>query len=437
MDNRDFLLLLLDIFTKPTFLNKDNFEKIYHNLNDKDFFNTSDIETDDHRHDKYLDSIDPDINYYCYDTCNYTINTDKINCKDELTIMNFNIRSIKRNFSNLELLLSGFNCKLHIICLTESWLGENDNILDFALDGYHPPHHQNRPNDLPGGGVITYIHKDIENHKFIKNLSFADEFNNCLGTELVLNNKSITLLNIYRSPNTMNTTFYDKFEKTVEKLKTKTCYILGDMNYNLINIDRHAHTKSYYDLLTAASFKTLITKPTRITETNTTLIDHIWTNDLRNTSVNKSHIILTDITDHLPCITVVKNPEFDLKGYKTIKKRIINDKNRSKFIKCISDRKNILRFQANNKSEPSLEAKYNNYFDEISNIYNKCFPIVTRKVHNKILSKPWLTPKLQKLIKKKNKLFSIKNKHKTDNNKKKYKQSPRPEPEVASQQPAL
>ena len=75
----------------------------------------------------------------------------------------------------------------------------------------------------------------------------------------------------------MNTTFYDKFETTVEKLKTKL--VLGYMNYNLINIDRHTHTKLNYDLLTAESFKPLITKPTRITETNTTLIDHIPTND--------------------------------------------------------------------------------------------------------------------------------------------------------------
>ena len=99
------------------------------------------------------------------------------------------------------------------------------------------------------------------------------------------------------------------------------------MNYNLINIDMHTLTKSYHDLLTAASFKPLITKPTRITETNTTLIDHIWTNDLRNTSLNQSHIILTDITDHLPCVTLVKNSEFHIKGYKNIIKRVINDKN--------------------------------------------------------------------------------------------------------------
>ena len=249
--------------------------------------------------------------------------------------------------------------------MTETWLGQNDNIKDFELEGYHPPHYQNRTNNLSGGGVLTYIHKDINYHKFVKELSFADEFNNCLGTEITLNNKSMTFLNIYRSPNNDNKTFDTKFENIVEKLKTKTCYILGDMNYNLINIDKHSQTKLYYDLLAAASFKPLITKPTRITETNATLIDHIWTNELRNTSLNRSHIILTDITDHLPCVTVVKNTEFHIKGYKTITKRVINDKNRSKFTKRISEVKNILTFQVNNRSEPSLEAKYNNFFDQI------------------------------------------------------------------------
>ena len=141
--------------------------------------------------------------------------------------------------------------------------------------------------------MLTYIHKDIDYYKFFKELSFADEFNNCLGTEITLNNKSLTFLNIYRSPSNNNISFDNKFEDIIEKLKTKTCYILGDMNYNLINIDKHAETKLYYDLLTAASFKPLITKPTRITETNATLIDHIWTNDLRNTLLNKSQGNLT------------------------------------------------------------------------------------------------------------------------------------------------
>ena len=43
------------------------------------------------------------------------------------------------------------------------------------------------------------------------------------------------------------------------------------------------------------------------------------------------------------------------------------------------------------------------------------------KIHNKTLSKPWITPQIQKLIKKKNRLFGLKNKNNTDLIKQKYK----------------
>ena len=195
------------------------------------------------------------------------------------------------------------------------------------------------------------------------------------------------------------------------------------MNYNLFNHDKHTPTKNYLNMLTSASFKPMITKPTRITETNMTLIDHVWTNDLKTTTMNKSHIILTDITDHLPCVTVAKHADLWIKGYQTITKRIINDTNRSKFTKKISQIKNILAFQANNRSEPNIETRYNNYFDQISKVYNECFPLKSKKIHSKTLSKPWITPDIQKLIKKKNKRFSIKNKNKTESNKLKYKKA--------------
>ena len=78
--------------------------------------------------------------------------------------------------------------------------------------------------------------------------------------------------------------------------------------------------------------------------------------------------------------------------------------------------KDILAFQATNKSEPNIETRYNNYFDQITTVYDQCFPFRTKKIHSKILSKPWITPSIQKLIDKKNKCFSMKNKNKTDIN---------------------
>ena len=116
-----------------------------------------------------------------------------------------------------------------------------------------------------------------------------------------------------------------------------------------------------------------------------------------------------------------KKSDFHIKGYKTITKRLINDTNRQKFTKEISKIKNILSFQAKNQSEPNLENRYNNYFDQLFQVYNDCFPLITKKVHSKTLNKPWLTQNIQKLINKKNKIFSQKTKHNTENNKTKYK----------------
>ena len=314
LEQEEFLMLLLDMNVQPVYLNKDNFQRIYTDLHSIDFFKT--IDADEITHNRYLNEIDPDINHPTIDTCNYIIDTNNLSIKSskELVMMTFNIRSIKKNFDNFTKLLSSITVKVHIICLTESWLGTLDNIDDFKLDGYYPPQYQNRIGNMHGGGVVTYIHRDITRQKVVKNLSFVDEFNHCLATEVIINNKAITFLNVYRSPSNLNESFIEKFESVINIAKSKMCYVLGDMNYNLINLDKHEPTNNYYNILTSCSFKPLITKPTRITDSSKTLIDHIWTNDLRNTSIHNSHILITDITDHLPCLSIVASPDILLKG---------------------------------------------------------------------------------------------------------------------------
>ena len=62
MDDNEFIMLLFDIYAKPTYLNKENFTEIYEKLNDKQFFNITDTDIDNHKNDKYPNSIDPGIN---------------------------------------------------------------------------------------------------------------------------------------------------------------------------------------------------------------------------------------------------------------------------------------------------------------------------------------------------------------------------------------
>ena len=424
LEHEEFFMLLLDMNTKTTYLNKENFQKIFIKLRNVNFFSDVDESHKDPDSNNYLNNIDPDINCPIIDTCNYVLETKNITTKSskELAMLTFNIRSIKKNFKNFVNLLSNINCKIHIICLTETWLGSLDNIKDYELEGYHSPLYQNRVGNMHGGGVITYVHKDINKHRIVKNLSFVDEFNHCLATEVTINSKTTTFLNIYRSPNHINDLFDNKFDSTIDKAKSKICYVLGDANYNLINLNKHEATRNYYNTLTSASFRPLITKPTRITDSSNTLIDHIWSNDLRNTSTHKSNIIITDITDHLPCVSTVTSPDILIKGYRYITKRLINDENRTKFIEKVSTIRDILSFHTKNKFQ-TLEQKYDDYFFHLSKVYNDSFPLVTKKVHTKTLSKPWITSEVQELIDKKNIRFSKKHKKNTSKNRKKFKEA--------------
>ena len=94
---------------------------------------------------------------------------------------------------------------------------------------------------------------------------------------------------------TQFTPILDKIHKT-----DKTSYIVGDFNYNLINVNHDRVTQDYYGLLTNHMYRQTITKPTRITDKTATLIDHIWHNDMNNNTNRHSGVIFCDYSDHLP-----------------------------------------------------------------------------------------------------------------------------------------
>ena len=77
--------------------------------------------------------------------------------------------------------------------------------------------------------------------------------------------------------------------------------MVGDLNLNFLD-DRTDRKVKYYLNLTFQNFLIpAINKPTRITKTNATLIDHILTNDFVNTdsstgSVNIELIVLCEIS---------------------------------------------------------------------------------------------------------------------------------------------
>ena len=89
-------------------------------------------------------------------------------------------------------------------------------------------------------------------------------------------------------------TLYEIFD-TINR-ENKNGIIMGDFNIDLLKFGSHSKTSEYLDNIFSHGFIPIISKPTRVTNTSATLIDHIYTNN-PSTSTN-SGIIITDVADH-------------------------------------------------------------------------------------------------------------------------------------------
>ena len=63
-------------------------------------------------------------------------------------------------------------------------------------------------------------------------------------------------------------------------IKNTHKYICGDININLLRYSSNSNVKYYVDSINIVNCISIIDKPTRITPTSRTLIDHIYSNDM-------------------------------------------------------------------------------------------------------------------------------------------------------------
>ena len=82
-------------------------------------------------------------------------------------------------------------------------------------------------------------------------------------------------------PNTLPRADLDLFISNVLEIQSKisnenkTSYLMGDYNINLLNFGTHTKTSEFIDDVISHGFLPYIIKPTKVTGTSATLIDHI------------------------------------------------------------------------------------------------------------------------------------------------------------------
>ena len=165
-----------------------------------------------------------------------------------------------------------------VIALTETWL-TNENCSLYGISNYNS-HHIVRENRR-GGGVSIFVNP-LLSFKTRPDIEKCDDNIECAFIEILqnpLNSACNPLIGaVYRPPNSNADQFNDNELLNKVKSEHKTCYIMGDFNFNLANPDCHA-TK-FLDMMYTFSFRPLIDRPTRITPSSKTLIDNVFTNDL-------------------------------------------------------------------------------------------------------------------------------------------------------------
>ena len=132
-------------------------------------------------------------------------------------------------------------------------------------------------------------------------------FEHCI-TEINLKDKKLLVGSLYRVPNSNQQLFLKDYKELVGKLKSTKCEINLGMDHNLDFPKSHSHEnmQCFINYNLENDLFPVITRPTQTTHSSATLIDNIFIESkLTGQLINK--VIIDDISDHLPCVTIMEN----------------------------------------------------------------------------------------------------------------------------------
>ena len=128
-------------------------------------------------------------------------------------------------------------------------------------------------------------------------------------------------------------------------MEHKIFYYIGDF----FKYDVHKPTSTMLDTIYACNVFPLITKPTRVTETTATLIDHILTNNIDIASDHLQGILCTDISDHYAIFHIAGNNKYDATNSRDV--RLIRDIRQGNINKFINEMQLVEWDSSTNKTD--------------------------------------------------------------------------------------
>lgn len=313
--------------------------------------------------------------------------------------------------------------KLDIIALSEVFTIKSSHVP--ALQGYHGLRYSTRPGTAGGrGGVGMFIREEYV-YEIRQDLSiFIPNVFESLFVEVRRENKRLIVGVIYRPnspPLASAEIFNDKILEITGKISQSNveAIILGDHNINLLHFEHDNQTNLFLDTMIAHGFLPVITKPTRVTPTSATLIDHSFVRVGRDWQCRiRSGIVVGDISDHFATLTCLSSNKFKPVGHnENFNVRKFSENNILTFKTLLND------YSFNEVLQcTSTDEAYKVFMHDYKSLFDMAFPVQTVKQKTKfVIRNPWMTPGLLTSSLRKEKLYKRKLKAPSEENTKKYK----------------
>ena len=249
-----------------------------------------------------------------------------------LIALQLNIRSVLAHQHELKQLLQDLekkNSPIDVVLLCEMFLTKNTfSMVNIA--GY--THIGNCRSKKKGAGVSILL-KDGITYKRRTDLDiFQEGETESVFVEILSKNrKKIIIESMYRPPNTNISQFSTNIANIIRQARMAKGKFLPELvigmdhNIDLLKGSHHNPTQNFIEDLSDIDLFPTITRPTRITNNSTTLIDNIYVSDQLHRNF-ESAIIVHDISDHLPSLAMIKQTKLLSKEPLTFRSRCLNEK---------------------------------------------------------------------------------------------------------------
>ena len=327
------------------------------------------------------------------------------------SIMHVNIRSVQRNLHRLKDLLCKENLYPDLIALSETWHDKNSFFIPSIpnYDFVFSKHSCNK-----AGGVAIFIKSSFD-FSVRSDISVSADRCEDLWIEIEDQHRGSNIFGvIYIHPGSGVLDFQEKFEEIIIQLNVskKPIFITGDFNIDCYK----EKNDTYINSIASLGFQQLVNSPTRFCPINNSfsIIDHFYTNQPID-NVN-TKVLVHDVSDHFPILAWIEKMSIKKSHPKINTKRDMKSFKKEAFVRDMKLELGSIFIEGN---ASTVFDQFKNKFMKVVEIHAPLRKVSRREV--KLKQKPWITNKLIRLIKKKDKLYKNSIKTRRVNDIRKYK----------------